>query len=65
MGSRFALLTALVLVASICFGQGANRTGDENMAKTVIGPRNLPLYDGAQELLAGNAAEGVRLTHKG
>jgi tetratricopeptide (TPR) repeat protein len=23
------------------------------------------LYDGAQELLAGNDAEGVRLTHKG
>lgn len=65
MGSRFALMTALVLVASICFGQGANRTSDENAAKTVIGPRNLPLHDGAQELLAGNAAEGVRLTHKG
>jgi tetratricopeptide (TPR) repeat protein len=32
---------------------------------TVIGPRNVPLYDGAQELLAGNDAEGVRLTHKG
>jgi tetratricopeptide (TPR) repeat protein len=65
MGSRFALLIALILVAPICWGQGASRMESEANAKTVIGPRNLPLYDGAQELLAGNDAEGVRLTHKG
>ena len=64
MGSRFALLTALVLCAPLCWGQGSRIDGETN-ATTVIGPRNLPLYDGAQELLAGNEAEGVRLTHKG
>ena len=65
MGSRIALLIALVLVAPLCWGQGAERLENEASAKTVIGPRNLPLYDGAQALLAGNDAEGVRLTHKG
>lgn len=65
MGSRIALLTTLVLVAPLCWGQGAERLESETTAKTVIGPRNLPLYDGAQALLAGNDAEGVRLTHKG
>lgn len=64
MGSRFVLLTVLVLVAPLCWGQ-ASRIGKDPSTMTVIGPRNVPLYDGAQELLAGNAAEGVRLTHKG
>jgi len=65
MGSQFALLTMLVLMAPLCWGQGAQRLDSDANAKTVIGPRNIPLYDGAQELLAGNDAEGVRLTHKG
>ena len=34
-------------------------------SKVVIGPRNLDLAEGAQELLAGNAAEGVQLTLRG
>ena len=34
-------------------------------SKVVIGPRNLDLSEGAQELLAGNAAEGVKLTLRG
>lgn len=34
-------------------------------SKVVIGPRNLDLSEGAQELLAGNAAEGVQLTLRG
>ena len=33
--------------------------------KVVIGPRNLDLTDGAQELLAGNAREGIELTLRG
>jgi hypothetical protein len=65
MGSRMAQLTVLVLMSPLCWGQGAQRMDSETNATTVIGPRNIPLYDGAQELLAGNAAEGVRLTHKG
>ncbi len=65
MGSRFALLIVLVLVVPLCWGQTPSKISRESGMKTVIGPRNLPLYDGAQELLAGNDAEGVRLTHKG
>ncbi len=66
MGSRFAFLTALILVAPLCWGQQTGSRLDTNTnAMTVLGPRNLPLYDGAQELLAGNDAEGVRLTHQG
>ena len=65
MGSRIALLTVLVLFAPLCWGQTPDRIKRDPSAATIIGPRNIPLYDGAQELLAGNDAEGVRLTHKG
>ncbi len=65
MGSRFVLLTVIFLVAPLCWGQAASRISKDTGSTTVIGPRNIPLYDGAQELLAGNDAEGVRLTHKG
>ncbi len=34
-------------------------------SKVVLGPRNLDLADGAQELLAGNATEGIELTLRG
>jgi len=34
-------------------------------SKTVIGPRNLYLYDGANALMAGNPEEGVSLTLRG
>jgi tetratricopeptide (TPR) repeat protein len=34
-------------------------------SKTVIGPRNLYLYDGANALMAGDAEEGVTLTLRG
>jgi len=30
--------------------------------KTILGPENVALHDGAQALMAGDAAEGVRLT---
>ena len=65
MGRRFLVLTVLVLTAQLCWGQTPDRMQRDSNSMTVIGPRNLPLYDGAQELLAGNDAEGVRLTHKG
>jgi tetratricopeptide (TPR) repeat protein len=65
MGSRFALLIVLFVVAPLCWGQMSGGMSRDTSAKTVIGPRNLPLYDGARELIAGNDAEGVRLTHKG
>jgi tetratricopeptide (TPR) repeat protein len=38
---------------------------DDTGSKTVIGPRNIFLYDGANALKAGNADEGVPLTIKG
>ena len=65
MGSRIALPILLVCLAPICWAQPSERMTSDTSATTVIGPRNLPLYDGAQALLAGNDAEGVRLTHKG
>ena len=37
----------------------------EAESKTVIGPRNIYLYDGANALKAGNAEKGVPLTLKG
>jgi tetratricopeptide (TPR) repeat protein len=65
MGSRIALPIVLVLIAPLCWGQASDRLSRDPSTATIIGPRNIPLYDGAQELLAGNDAEGVRLTHKG
>lgn len=37
----------------------------EEGAKTVLGPRNVNLADGARALLAGDGEEGVRLTLRG
>ena len=37
----------------------------QDEAKTVIGPRNVMLADGADALMAGNGEEGVRLTLRG
>jgi tetratricopeptide (TPR) repeat protein len=54
----------VVIVAAILlltYSQLAAR--DE--AKTVIGPRNVMLADGADAMLAGNGEEGVRLTLRG
>lgn len=34
-------------------------------AKTVLGPSNIYLYDGANALMAGHGEEGVRLTSQG
>lgn len=65
MGNRFALLTVIILSSPVCWGQPKEVLTRDTNASTVIGPRNIPLYDGAQELLAGNDAEGVRLTLKG
>ena len=65
MGVRVTFFAAALLLAPLCWGQGAGRINHEQNPTTVIGPRNLPLYDGAQELLAGNNAEGVRLTRQG
>ena len=38
---------------------------EEAAARTVLGPSNPDLYDGANALMAGDAEEGVRLTVRG
>ncbi len=37
----------------------------QESSKTVLGPRNIDLADGAAALIAGDAIEGVRLTERG
>ncbi len=56
------MLAILVLLIA-----GAAASADEQKAqsKTVIGPRNINLHDGANALLAGDIEEGVRLTALG
>ena len=51
----FALIAAVLLFPA--------SWAQEN--KVVLGPRNPDLAEGAQELLAGNAADGVELTLRG
>lgn len=53
---QYRLLLALVLLAS---ADMATRAQD---SKSVIGPTNLELHDGAEALLVGDAEEGVRMT---
>lgn len=58
--SRFAAFAYIVIAAmSILPASWAEES------KVVIGPRNPDLTEGAQELLAGNAEDGVELTLRG
>ncbi len=56
---RPLLLVLTLALAGAAFG---DEPLSETDPRTVLGPRNPPLHDGAQELLDGNAEEGVRLT---
>ena len=58
--SRLWVLPALFLLAT-----AQSQTDSDPNAKTVIGPRNIFLYDGANALMAGDAEDGVRLTLQG
>jgi tetratricopeptide (TPR) repeat protein len=58
--ARNLILLAITILAAVQV-----YADDEAEAKTVIGPRNVYLYDGANALLAGNPTEGVSLTSKG
>lgn len=60
LASRLLLAVLALALAGIAFGD--ERQDDEPGIRTVLGPRNPPLHDGAQELLDGNAEEGIRLT---
>ena len=58
--SKYRVLLAMMVLAAV------QVFADETaQSKTVIGPSNIYLYDGANALLAKNAAEGVPLTLKG
>lgn len=52
LGNFFAMM---ILAASTFAAEGEE-------SKTVLGPRNVYLYDGANALKAGNGEDGVRLT---
>ena len=65
MRNRLTILVTTVLLAPLCWGQASDRINTPANPTTVIGPRNIPLYDGAQALKAGDSEEGVRLTHLG
>ena len=41
---------------------GASPAEEDTQSKTVLGPRNPPLAEGAQAMLAGDFEQGVRLT---
>ena len=62
MGKLFLLVVASLLAPQV-FAQNADRT--QEGPTTVIGPRNPDLQDGAKQLLAGRAKEGVELTLRG
>jgi len=57
---KYLVLLAISLVAAVPV-----YADEDSQAKTVIGPTNMYLFDGANELLAGDADEGVSLTMKG
>ena len=59
----FALAVLLLLVWSSAGAQGAG--GSLDSQKTVIGPRNPFLADGADALVNGDIKRGVELTEKG
>jgi tetratricopeptide (TPR) repeat protein len=60
---RLSLLVIAILVAPAALGQNADRMKEG--PTTVIGPRNPDLQEGAQQLLAGRAKEGIELTLRG
>lgn len=60
-----AAVIAIVLLPTLASAQGTRPFESEAATKTVIGPRNPALQEGAQALLAGNAKVGVEKTLEG
>ena len=58
---RFVVL--LTLLGGAVVGSAAEQ--DDSQIRTVIGPSNIDLAEGASALRAGNAEDGVRLTERG
>ena len=66
MDNRLGILFILLFLVPNSWGQSDKRSiGHTADPVTVIGPRNLPLYNGAEALLAGDNEEGIRLTLEG
>ena len=65
MGSRLSILIFTLIIAPLCWGQAADRINRAQNPTTVIGPRNVPLAEGAKALIADDAEDGVRLTLEG
>ena len=59
MDTRLLLLAIMLCAAIETFADSTSES------KTVIGPSNIDLYDGANALMAGNAEDGVPLTLQG
>lgn len=57
----------LIVIASIMLPAGPvlAQVSNDTQVKSVLGPRNPNLVDGANKLLAGNVEEGIRLTRLG
>lgn len=60
-------LASLVALLALCVAaeSGGNAADDGADNKTVLGPRNAPLAEGAKALLNHNAKKGVELTLRG
>ena len=59
------LTLTIFLLTSIALPLVTVAEEQDSQSKTVIGPRNPDLFYGGQELQAGNAEKGIRLTHRG
>ena len=51
--------------ALVCWLLFAGEASGDDTPRVVLGPKNPDLFDGAAALIAGDAEEGVRLTHAG
>jgi len=65
VGSRLGIFAIILFAAPFCRAQGTSGIANDAQPTTVIGPRNLPLHDGAQALIEGNFEKGVKLTLQG
>lgn len=57
-------IPTLITVLCTCIGAPAGGQEHEH-SRTIIGPSNIDLAEGAEALLAGDAEKGVRLTERG
>lgn len=59
------MITRLTWIAILLFVAVQTNADKNPQSKTVIGPSNIYLHEGANALLVGDAEEGVRLTELG